>query len=789
MKYLIYLIVILLAGSAFGQLGNQVSTAGFASLKKRAKPSGSSSRGTQPIAPASSSSSSTACTSEEQTSLPLKEIDNLILEDTGIQFTHDPSSGIIKNKPVPWVGNCSDMITFELVKPNGDMPNLIFAQISSPPGCKNSDSGVLECEYEYIDVEATTGKSSRKKAWFEPNHNGFIQCLKTSGAFNEDLTPNEAKVAVSELKINLSNATESGAVWFASKGPLVVNTGALFKKKDLVKDCVHFESVIANEDGQDLDFNIFSRKDSISNQHKMKAAALCESNSHNLISKNIESYKEMGSLYDTLKAVNIKSLEDKIKKLARFTRDNYKNGGEEYKNLLGPVNHRKLRDLQNKLEIQYAKLENGNLTDDQKDAIEKEIKKLKDKIAKEDKVQISDVEDFREYVIEPLLVDIKELYADMRSSSLTEEEKDLKEAELKEKLKKLKNYRKSPFLTDKDLQRLFGKGPLSDEEFFEGVTALNDYRNKIKAYEKLGSTIGGEVRTRLAADLLVKDKNKKFTKYLKDKRYRYQIRSGEIDPPSTELLSKASVYDDKIKNLQQDLANLPMAMQRKMQECRTHSSGAQLNQCIMHYQRALVESQKALREDIDACREQSRFLKKLAGSYSKDEKYAAKNKADDDESEDEDYDTSDYIDSLVDKEIKESDKTYTFDFNQNPQGNQYGYNNQGRGRQPTIGSFYGNGNRQNFNNSGSYFNNSYNRFSPQNYGNYQSPWANGGGNGGAGLYFGLGNATGNYGFGGRNPAMMYGNPGYQRPMPYNSYGNGYQGGGQYQFGYGNGVRM
>lgn len=252
-----------------------------------------------------SSSSNKVCSTNDQSSLPLKYVTSLIMEKNGsLDISHDPRTGEVTIQAPRMIGNCSRMIDWKVKKPTiqGQQAYAIEAVIKKPDGCE-----AATCEYEYAKVINGEFQSWDKKA-FAPTLKGFEECLKTSGVVEMKTVDgkqvpsvNAKAIFPAQVKEKRSGIDKSGKLFFLSSGNTSMTTGPKYSSSfDYIDGCDHYEQAhpsrkalltLADEEKERLDAEAAKLKE-------------CKVDEYSKLADFIEKYEnyadELGSVRDRL---------------------------------------------------------------------------------------------------------------------------------------------------------------------------------------------------------------------------------------------------------------------------------------------------------------------------------------------------------------------------------------------------------------------------------------------------------------------------------------------------------
>lgn len=252
-----------------------------------------------------SSSSSKVCSTNDQSSLPLKYVTSLIMEKNGaLDIAHDPRTGEVTIQVPRMIGNCSRMIDWKVKKPTiqGQQAYAIEAVIKKPEGCSSAT-----CDYQYAKVTNGEFQSWETKS-FAPTLKGFEECLKVSGVVelkmeNGKQVPkvNPAAIFPAQVKEKRSGIDKSGKLFFLSSGNTSMTTGPKYSGSfDYIDGCDHYEQAhpqrkafltLADEEKERLDAEAAKLKE-------------CKVDEYSKLADFIEKYEnyadELGSVRDRL---------------------------------------------------------------------------------------------------------------------------------------------------------------------------------------------------------------------------------------------------------------------------------------------------------------------------------------------------------------------------------------------------------------------------------------------------------------------------------------------------------
>jgi hypothetical protein len=181
----------------------------------------------------------------EQKSVPLKVINSLIQDDPRkISLNHDSKTGILKISSEDMVANCNSMIEWKVnqTQVEGENTYLVEARIKQGADCKDG-----KCNYRVYKVENKFDITSPTKS-YAPNFDGFLACLKDSGAFAGDGGYNQNAIYYAPINERISDIKDTGKVLYVSEGPASSQIGpATSDKFKIISDCKYYEDVSADQ--------------------------------------------------------------------------------------------------------------------------------------------------------------------------------------------------------------------------------------------------------------------------------------------------------------------------------------------------------------------------------------------------------------------------------------------------------------------------------------------------------------------------------------------------------------
>lgn len=188
-----------------------------------------------------------------------------------------------------------------------------------------------------------------------------------------------------------------------------------------------------------------------------------------------------------------------------------------------------------------------------------EVKKLSKDIQTGDDLAglpYSVIGDFQKYVIDPITEDIAKTYLELKGSQ--GEAKKALEKKLKELKIKLGAYKKTPYLTEADFNKLKAKGQ------FDAAEELFALRTTIVEFEKVANIEEGNKRvTPEVAKIRTKNLINQQKVVMREDRLKYQLSHGEVTGLAAKYARNAEILT---KNIEIRTKNYQVAMQKMIQK-------------------------------------------------------------------------------------------------------------------------------------------------------------------------------------------------------------------------------
>lgn len=279
-------------------------------LTSESKASPKGAPGQQPtVQSVAKTKSSGQCLENDQTSIPLTYLTNMMLErDAKLDIVHDNLSGeLIVNSP-PMISNCSSMIEWEAKSrvQNGVTSYVVEAKIKKGDSCVD---GV--CAYDVVkgvkDESTDEFKKSVEKVHVAPTFKGFESCLEKAGVIVKTKDPKTNKVttsvepkAISAASLNekFDGMKESGVVLFLSHGLESREAKAKYGSFVEVDKCDHYENILPEP------LKLLSSADEAARAEEARKAEMRECKDYMKLTKFMEESEalaqEFGGIRDNL---------------------------------------------------------------------------------------------------------------------------------------------------------------------------------------------------------------------------------------------------------------------------------------------------------------------------------------------------------------------------------------------------------------------------------------------------------------------------------------------------------
>lgn len=484
--------------TAFGGIKKSDWRSAFKKSEPGTNPSGGS---TAEVVIEQTQDASIACTADQQTSLPYKFFLSLLL-DQKMTVTPDSENGTLSINTGSMVGNCNSMLSFGHALPQNGKPYLVQIGIKRPSGCTTE-----KCEYDAMVGEGGIASGEPKKISVTPDYEGFIQCLKESGALNEDMTINGSSVALVEENRIFSGFTDTDQVWFYSHGPLGAKDGGVYsgnKKKE--NNCRYYEDI--KEGG----LTFYSNYDAKRNRKKTLFDEICKSGDYRLIEQHLPDFGEFVFMKNILEQVRNLYLEKEVKDL-----------------------HKELAKKNGEGKLDYSDLD-------------------------EDKYQRV-IGDFYSKIIVPKKMDIERLIREIHETPDGREKKKLKD-ELNKQTKELLALARDPYLNYADFENMrefLNKAPLHKEAWREATISLYSTNETAFYFQAFNESLRKKAKL---DNMSISQANKKITADVKAERKvidelgelaedhdlkisdRYQRKAKRIEAAKDEYEESAQLFYD-----------------------------------------------------------------------------------------------------------------------------------------------------------------------------------------------------------------------------------------------------
>lgn len=185
-------------------------------------------------------SSSIACNSQDQTSLPLSNLTSLFLEKNGaLDISYHGDTGKLSIKSPKMISNCNSMLEWTVKQPTLKGQKSYAVEVKFKKGDKCNDT-TNECVY-LVD-RAENGEFKQKDEMvFKPTLKGFEECLQKTGVVaNGKVVP--GAIQPDTINESFDGLKTSAPLLFLSNGMQSKQVGPKYGKDFVAKNgCDHYE--------------------------------------------------------------------------------------------------------------------------------------------------------------------------------------------------------------------------------------------------------------------------------------------------------------------------------------------------------------------------------------------------------------------------------------------------------------------------------------------------------------------------------------------------------------------
>lgn len=378
----------------------------------------------------------TACTSDDQNSIPHKFL-LLLLADNKIDVSHDVSTGKLVINGGAMIGNCNSMLETSVSQPTDELPYTFQVKVRRPAGCNEA-----ECSYDYIKVE--NGSSRQESGEFKPTFEGFLSCLQASGVYNNGSIDAE-KIADTTFAHEEDGVNQSSELWFVSHG-FTGNrfNGVYSENKKPNYGCFYFEDI------KDGGFPVYSQADADREELNRLFTRACTSGNVDFINDNLSKFEEIRGLRETLIQVRNEIILDQVKELGEIL---------EETESLEDVDVSKFRDV----------------ISDFKEYI---IDPLKEKLSTAQRLYSNPDHSQKEELLKDIISN-QDKIDELMGLSVSDFKKEMKKY-LDEKAGDLIKYAQSPYLSSSDYVAMVGSdkdAPMDDSAWVGAALTLFEIQN------------------------------------------------------------------------------------------------------------------------------------------------------------------------------------------------------------------------------------------------------------------------------------------------------------------------
>jgi|GEM_PF-2499665 len=335
------------------------------------------------------------------------------------------------------------------------------------------DQDGKNCKYKFTKFE--NGEAKTLSQEFEKSPNGLVACLKAAGVINEKNDPVQENYFTTKLEAKFSGANQSGNIVFMTEGKSTLSDQQNPGEGIVYDGCKRYEKGLALSEIESFSDKQRREKDEQISKLQSIKADKCNPEEFNSITSFLENnpgFTQIENIRDQVVLANLKKVLEKLQK------------------------------------------DPGSL------------------VASDLKV----FEDFKKYLLDPKVKEIKDLYAQLEDAE--GEEKTRLQNEIDQKVADLRKNTDSlkPLFVDKLIQR----GEFETAEILNSSIVIAD------AYKKIGKKELGVLSTPAIADKKIANQQELFKEKLEKEREYFGIRTGQEQ-------GKSEYYADLVKSMRENL--------------------------------------------------------------------------------------------------------------------------------------------------------------------------------------------------------------------------------------------
>ena len=315
---------------------------------------------------ASTSNIEKACYKDQQTSLPLKVLKGLMLDQNHLDVKADAansaSHGVVSVNGGEIIGNCSEMFDINWRIGEGGQQHSMEVAIQKPVNtdCMKElrDGKEIEvCKYQITTADG--GISNRPDptkdfVWVEPNYYGFLECMRHEKVgLYKDGKLDRSKIAKKSFKDKEFGFNSTGPVLYYCHGAECSKDEKNKEIQNLVtgtNSCQHFQNIKPGG----ISINSRARQQEI-NMNKA-FDNVCNTMNYKYIDRNLDRFGNATALQNVLISIRDMLIKEKVVELKeQLKEDSYEDlDAAEYKEVIGDFYKYIVVPLRQDIEDQYA---------------------------------------------------------------------------------------------------------------------------------------------------------------------------------------------------------------------------------------------------------------------------------------------------------------------------------------------------------------------------------------------------------------------------------------------------
>lgn len=268
------------------------------------------------------------CKREEQTTLSQRFLKALLIEEGGLTYTHYPNSGLLKLYGGKMIGNCNAMIEPKVKRSSANSSYSFSVEIIKSSVCPSEgEENAGKCRYPvHIAENGYATKDSPVDYFFEPNYDGFLECLKVSGVFVDGKVHRDKITKVNFNPESLNNK-DSGNLEFYCHGPICYDEKMQDKPSYTTNNSCEWIEKFKEKGGGNV--RLVSQEEISANERKAAFKAACNEQNYRTLMSLMHQFgnKQKRQLEEIRDRLIVEKIEDWKGKFNRYkSLDKIKNG-------------------------------------------------------------------------------------------------------------------------------------------------------------------------------------------------------------------------------------------------------------------------------------------------------------------------------------------------------------------------------------------------------------------------------------------------------------------------------